>query len=576
MDKLVTWIKNLDLGSKISYGVLVLSVIICMLILSARMNTNSKVANIPNSVTPTTVKTTIVPTKKVNSDFDTKTVASNVTPSGSVSVTPKVTTGVSSQIITPSKSLVPTVTLIPTLTPSPTPTLIPTLTPIPTATLIPTITPTFSPTSTPADTPTPTPTIAILSKITLSANDVELYPGEKQQITVYFEPSNAADKNLTWTYDGNVVDITADGLITAKNEGRTNVVVTGSNGKSTLLKVTVSSSGSFTPTSIPTAIPTKATISLTPTPKLKLTATPTSNQSGSVTGITVNPTSISIDEGARQKLTFNVIPSNAKNPGLTWKYDGYIMSMDTSGLITGKNAGKTVIVFRTSNGITKSVSVTVKPKPTNTPTPTRKPTPTPTIRINSMKLDSSKGSLVCNQTSKVVGTDQCSSENSKLSLNSHCSSRTVCANGCGMVSTSIILQAHNPKNTPKCLLTPSMGCEGDFFTHGGVCPISWTSMSNTLIANLGKGALYNNGKKFSCDKKVVSKMLCSGWVLIVHIRRSDGTGHWTVAAATTSTGDIVMADTSSDKKFSYWSNMMDEGYRRAWPTYCLAIEASSI
>jgi len=541
MDKLLNWVKNLDLGSKISYGVLVLSIIICMLILSSRMNNPSKVTNLPATVTPTTVKT-----KTVTSDFDTK--------KGGGTVTPKLTSGVSSQIITPSKSL----TITPTLKPTSIPTITPTLQP----TSIPTITPTPQPTLIPTERPTPKPTISLLSKITLSANNVELYPGEKQQITVYFEPSNVIDKNISWTYNGNIVDITSSGLITAKQEGKTNVVVAGSNGKTTLLAITVKLTSSTT-TPTPT---TTSSVTLTPTP------TPTQSSSdGLATGISVSPTSLDIDAGEQQQLTFSVIPSDATNPTLVWDYDGYIINMDEKGMVSGKNPGTTTITFKTSNNITETVSVIVRAKPTNTPTPTRKPTPT---RVNKMALDSSKGALVCNQTSKVVGTNQCSSENAKISMNSHCSDHTLCANGCGLVSVSAILQGHNAKNTPKCLLTPSMGCKSSFFTGGGACPISWDSMSNTLIANLGKGALYNSGKKFKCTKKIVSEMLCKGWVLIVHIRRENGTGHWLVAAATTSTGDIALADSSfSDNKFNYWSNAVTG---KTHPTYCLAVKAGSI
>jgi hypothetical protein len=199
-------------------------------------------------------------------------------------------------------------------------------------------------------------------------------------------------------------------------------------------------------------------------------------------------------------------------------------------------------------------------------------------KCGGLEQDYSKGNIdpKCDQTGKVMGTNQCSEDNSKLSLNSHCSGNTVCANGCGMVSVSIILQCHDVKNTPKCLLTPSMGCKSSFFTHQGACPISWTSMSEALTMNLGKKALFNNGKKISCNKAKVSEMLCSGWLAIVHFRRAaDGTGHWLVAAGVTTTGDILLADPSySDKKFNYWSDFISD--RRAHSTYCLFIKADSV
>jgi len=198
-------------------------------------------------------------------------------------------------------------------------------------------------------------------------------------------------------------------------------------------------------------------------------------------------------------------------------------------------------------------------------------------KCGGLEQDPDKGTIdsKCDQSGKVMGINQCSPENSKLTMNAGCSSHTVCARGCGMVSVAIILQCHDAKNTPKCFITPSLGCKTNFSTRSGACPISWTSMSNTLMMNLGKGALYNNGKKFQCRKSTVSKMLCEGWVLIVNFQRSDGSGHWLVAAATTSTGDVALADPSySDKKFNYWSNIIND--RHARPTYCLAIKASAI
>ncbi len=115
------------MGSKISYGVLVLALLIAGLIFSSKNKaTTQQISN--NNLASSNKTLTVTPTK-VKTDFDTE------SDDQVASVTPKVTSGVSSNIITPSKSLIPTATLIPTLTPMPTVTLIPTITP--TATITP-------------------------------------------------------------------------------------------------------------------------------------------------------------------------------------------------------------------------------------------------------------------------------------------------------------------------------------------------------------------------------------------------------------------------------------------------------
>ncbi len=71
----------------------------------------------------------------------------------------------------------------------------------------------------------------------------------------------------------------------------------------------------------------------------------------SVTGVTVNPTTSSVNVGATQQLTATVAPSNATNQTVTWSSSNTaIATVSTSGLVTGVASGTATITVTTSDG----------------------------------------------------------------------------------------------------------------------------------------------------------------------------------------------------------------------------------
>ena len=64
--------------------------------------------------------------------------------------------------------------------------------------------------------------------------------GETKVLTVTIIPSNATNKNLTWSSsDENIVTVTETGEITAKKAGIADITVASANGKTSTIKINV-------------------------------------------------------------------------------------------------------------------------------------------------------------------------------------------------------------------------------------------------------------------------------------------------------------------------------------------------
>ena len=81
-----------------------------------------------------------------------------------------------------------------------------------------------------------------------------------------------------------------------------------------------------------------------------------------VTGVTVAPTSVSLNVGQTQALTAAVAPTSATTPAVTWaSSDTSIASVSVSGVVTAVGAGTATITVKTSDGgFTATATTTVK------------------------------------------------------------------------------------------------------------------------------------------------------------------------------------------------------------------------
>jgi uncharacterized protein YjdB len=141
-----------------------------------------------------------------------------------------------------------------------------------------------------------------------------------------------------------------------------------------------------TPTPKPTLIPTSTpTPTLVPTrqpttiptrrPTRTPTATPTPDTNIYATGVVLDVTELILEINESYQVSYRVEPANTTNQSIYWSSnDGNIALVTSSGWITGKNLGETIIKASTSNNMTTLIKVrVVKSKITTTPTAT--PTP---------------------------------------------------------------------------------------------------------------------------------------------------------------------------------------------------------
>ena len=116
---------------------------------------------------------------------------------------------------------------------------------------------TNTPTKKPTSSPTPTTSSqsgGLATGINVSASSVVLFVGEKQQLTFSVVPSDATNPTIYTDYDGYIISMDEDGLITAKNVGTTKITLKTSNNITKTVFVAVKAKPTNTPK--PTATPT--------------------------------------------------------------------------------------------------------------------------------------------------------------------------------------------------------------------------------------------------------------------------------------------------------------------------------
>lgn len=243
-----------------------------------------------------------------------------------------------------------------------------------------------------------------------------------EQLLCEISPSDATDQNITWTSSApDTASVDAAGLVTAKQPGTAVITVTSSNGlkassRFTIVAADVAVTGlslNKTGTIIKTGDSERLYSILTPanatnqnvtwhssntsiaevdvTGSVKgvaeggpVTITATTVDGGKtatatitivsvavpVTGVTLNKSLTTINIGKQEKLSATILPSNATNQALSWSSsNSTVLSVDSSGVITGLATGtSTVTVTTADGGFKKSCLVNVISDPTYTVT----------------------------------------------------------------------------------------------------------------------------------------------------------------------------------------------------------------
>ena len=153
--------------------------------------------------------------------------------------------------------------------------------------------------------------------VTLSKESLTLEPGAKGSTQATVQPSNATNKGVTFTSSNEAVaTVDGKGEITAKTEGSADITVTTvDGGKTAKLKLTVK----------------KAVVN--------------------VTGVTLDKTTLSLEEGATGNLVATVAPSTATDKTVTFaSSDAAIATVDNKGKVTAVKAGNADITVTTKDG----------------------------------------------------------------------------------------------------------------------------------------------------------------------------------------------------------------------------------
>ncbi len=172
---------------------------------------------------------------------------------------------------------------------------------------------------------TVTPQLA--TGVSLNKTSASIVVDKTLQLTATVSPSNTTNPAVTWSSSNTgIATVSSNGLVTAKAVGSATITVTTADGSNK-----------------------SATCQVTVTPQL-------------ATGISLNNTSATINNGETLQLTATVSPSNATNKVVTWSSSNTsVATVSSSGLVTAKSRGTATITATTTDGsnLSASCSVTV-------------------------------------------------------------------------------------------------------------------------------------------------------------------------------------------------------------------------
>lgn len=167
-----------------------------------------------------------------------------------------------------------------------------------------------------------------VSSVSVNKNSTTIVKGKTEQLSATISPSNASDKNVTWSSsDTSVATVSSTGKVTAKKAGTAKITVkTNDGGKTASCTVTVI------------------------------------NDTIKVNGVKLNHTNLTVYVNTCGDLRATVTPSNATNKAVSWSSsDPTIASVSNDGMITANYPGIVTITVKTADGGFKSTcKVSVK------------------------------------------------------------------------------------------------------------------------------------------------------------------------------------------------------------------------
>lgn len=226
-----------------------------------------------------------------------------------------------------------------------------------------------------------------VTKVSINSDDFSIKVGNTKSLTYTITPSNATNKKVSWnTNDPSVAKVSNTGKVTGVGAGTAYITIKSVDGASDKVKVVVTKGNPVT-----------------------------------ANKITLSPSSITLNVGAKKTVTATVSPSNASVKTITWvSHNTNIAKVDSKGNVTGVGAGSTkVSAYTTDGAVSASMNVTVK------------------------STSSSGGSSSGSSSS---GSSSSGSSSSGSSSSGSSSSKTVSVSGLVVTPTSMVLMVGNTKN----------------------------------------------------------------------------------------------------------------------------------
>ena len=160
----------------------------------------------------------------------------------------------------------------------------------------------------------PEGTIIPVTKFELNKTSLTLNEEASETLTATVKPENATNKTVTWSSDKtDVATVDSNGKVTAVAEGTATITA---------------KAGEQTATCAVTVVAKDADIV-------------------AVTGITLDKTTLSLEEGDEETLTATVLPENATNKTVTWSSDKTdVATVDSNGKVTAVAEGTATITAK--------------------------------------------------------------------------------------------------------------------------------------------------------------------------------------------------------------------------------------
>jgi len=162
-----------------------------------------------------------------------------------------------------------------------------------------------------------------VSGVSLDIDSKEMYVGENYRLTYLVYPSDASTPNVTWTSTNTaVVQVDGTGMLTAKGVGQAEIIIKTLDGSyMDLCTIVVKQK----PTNVKLAL-----------------------------------TNLTMNAGEYFYMDAVLTPANSTKEGLVWEcVDTNIATVSSTGRITAKAAGQTIIMVKTDNGATAYCKLTV-------------------------------------------------------------------------------------------------------------------------------------------------------------------------------------------------------------------------